>query len=166
MDFKVKNRHRLKEKDIKKIIRELKNEFEDDFFDEKATVETGDFEDKKILIVNGEASFLYYQDKIILTLLGLNKFHPKKKYVVVDMGAVRFVTNGADVMAPGVINSDKNINKGDQVWICDERNHKPIAVGIAQMSGEEMVREKKGKAIEIFHYVGDKLWNALATSIN
>ena len=63
MDFKIKNRYRLKEKDIKKIIEDLKNEFEDDFFDEKATVETGNFEDKKLLIVNGEPSFLYYHDK-------------------------------------------------------------------------------------------------------
>ena len=165
MGFKLKNRYRLKEKDIKKIIKDLKNEFEDDFFDEKATVETGNFEDKKLLIVNGEPSFLYYHDKIILTLLGVNRFQPKKKYVVVDMGAVRFVTNGADVMAPGIIDSDKNINKGDQVWICDERNHKPIAVGIAHMSGEEMVIEKKGKAIEIVHYVGDRLWSFLAKSL-
>jgi predicted RNA-binding protein (TIGR00451 family) len=38
-------------------------------------------------------------------------------------------------------------------------------VGIAQMSGEEMVHEKKGKAIEIVHYVGDRLWSFLAKSL-
>jgi len=165
MDFKIKNRHRLKEKEIKKIIEELKNEFEEYFFDEKTTVETGDFEDIKVVFVNGEPCFIYYDDRLLITLLGVNRFHPKKKYVVVDMGAVRFVTNGADVMAPGIIDSDKNINEGDQVWICDERNHKPLAVGIAQMSGEEMVKEKKGKAILMIHYVGDGLWNFVAKSL-
>jgi PUA domain protein len=165
MDFKIKNRYRLKGKDIKKFIEELKNEFEEPFFDEKSTVETGDFEDKKIVFVNGEPCFIYHNNRLIITLLGVNKFQPKTKYVVVDMGAVRFVTNGADVMAPGIIDSDKNINEGDQVWICDERNKKPLAIGIAQMSGEEMVLEKKGKAISMVHYVGDRLWNFLAKSL-
>ena len=165
MDFKIKNRHRLKEKEIKKIIEELKNEFEEYFFDEKTTVETGDFEDIKVVFVNGEPCFIYYDDRLLITLLGVNRFHPKTKYVVVDMGAVRFLTNGADVMAPGIIDADININEGDQVWICDERNHKPLAVGIAQMSGEEMVLEKKGKAILMIHYVGDRLWNFLAKSL-
>ena len=75
------------------------------------------------------------------------------------MGAVGFVTKGADIMAPGIIDADVNIQENDHVWICDEKHRKPLAVGIALMTGEEMKSKNTGKAIKNIHYVGDKLWN-------
>ena len=81
--------------------------------------------------------------------------------VVVDMGAIKFVTNGADVMTPGVVDADPEILEGQQVWICDETHGKPLAVGIALVSGEEMVEQSSGKAVRLLHYVGDKLWTLI-----
>jgi PUA domain protein len=75
------------------------------------------------------------------------------------MGAVKFVTNGADVMAPGIVDAYSGIVEGDQVWVCDERNRKPLAVGIAVMSGEQMVEGDEGVAVKLVHYVGDVVWN-------
>ena len=95
----------------------------------------------------------------------LSKYKPKQNYVVVDMGAVKFVTNGADVMAPGIVDADENIDEDDQVWICDEKHNKPLAIGIALMSGEQMLKEKQGKAIKTIHYVGDQIWNFVAKSL-
>jgi len=40
-----------------------------------------------------------------------------------------------------------------------------LAVGIAIMTGEQMIKEEKGKAIKIIHYVGDQLWNFAAKSL-
>jgi PUA domain protein len=163
--MKIKNRHRLKNKDIQKFQNELKNVFGSFFIDKNSTVETGDFDDVKIILVDGEPCFLYYENRIIFTLFGINKFNPKKNFVIVDMGAIKFVTSGADVMAPGIIDADESINENDQVWICDETHHKPLAVGIAIMNGEEMKKEKKGKAIKTIHHVGDKVWNFSAKSL-
>ena len=42
------------------------------------------------------------------------------------MGAVGFITKGADVMAPGITDADPMIQKDDLVWICDEKHRKPI----------------------------------------
>lgn len=162
--MKIKNRHRLKAKDIRQFQDELKKTFANDFFNEKSTVETGDFNDQKIIFVDGEPSFMFYENKIIFTLHGLNKFKPKQKFVVVDMGAIKFVTNGADVMAPGIVDADIDIEKNDQVWICDEVHRKPLAIGIANMTGEEMIAEKKGKAISTIHYVGDYLWKSISST--
>jgi len=102
---------------------------------------------------------MIHDGKIVFTLYGVNRFKPKENFVVVDMGAVKFVTNGADVMAPGIVDADEGIAEGDQVWVCDERNRKPLAVGIAVMTGERMVEEDKGKAVELVHYVGDVVWD-------
>jgi PUA domain protein len=165
MSFKIKNRHLLKTKDIKNFENELKKTFNSIIFNEKLSVETGDFEGIKMIFIDGYPCFMIYENKIFFTLYGLNKYKPKENFVVVDMGAVKFVTSGADVMAPGIVDADKNIVEGDQVWICDEKYHKPLAVGIAFMTGEQMIKEEKGKAIKTIHYVGDELWNFFAKSL-
>jgi PUA domain protein len=159
MTLKIKNRHSLKTKDIRKIQEELIKEFDDKFIDNKSRVEIGDIDEKKLVFIDGTPCFLFQDSKIIFTIQGLNKFSLKRNFVVVDMGAVKFVTKGANVMAPGIIDADENIKENDQVWICDENHHKPLAIGIALISGEEMIKNNKGKAIKTLHYVGDNIWN-------
>ena len=165
MTFKIKNRHRLKRKEIKEIINELSDSFSECFFDEKSSVEKGDFEEFILIFVDNIPCFVIFNDKIIFTLFGIYKYKPKEKFVVVDMGAVKFVTSGADVMSPGIVDADEGIVEGDQVWICDERNHKPLAVGIALINGEKMVKETTGKSVKIINFVGDKLWKAFCQYI-
>jgi PUA domain protein len=62
-------------------------------------------------------------------------------------------------MSPGIVDADLNIKKDDQVWVCDVRNKKPLAVGCALMDGSDMIKENKGKSVKIVHYVGDKYWD-------
>ena len=165
MSLKIKNRYLLKIKDIKKIIDDLQRTFNEIFPLEKFSVEIGEFEKQKVILIDNTVCFLFYNDKIVFTLFGINKFKPKKNFVVVDMGAVKFLVNGADVMVPGIVDADKDIKEKDQVWICDEKNKKPIAIGIALISGEQMIKDIKGKAIKTIHHVGDDLWNFVAKSL-
>ncbi len=165
MDFKIKNRHRLKSKEVKEIIDKLKSDFDSSFFDVDLIVETGFYENTKFVFIGYKPYFMFYNNRIVFTLSGLNKYKPNNKYVVVDMGAVKFVANGADVMSPGIVDVDKSIQPEDIVWICDEKNKKPLALGVAIISGEEMIKKGKGKAVSIFHYVGDNLWNFVAKSL-
>ena len=165
MPVKIKNRHRLKTRDIRKIQDELRSIFNSEFFNDKSSIETGDIEETKMIFIDGEPCFMYHEGKIIFTLQGINKFKPKEHFVVVDMGAIKFVTSGADVMAAGIVDADENIVEDDQVWICEEKHHKPLAIGIAIMTGEQMIKEKNGKAIKTIHYVGDTLWNNVAKSL-
>jgi PUA domain protein len=163
MNYKIKNRHRLKKKEIREIIEKLKKDFIFNFFDIDSSVEIGFYEKTQLIFVDYKPYFMFYNNKIVFTLSGLYNYKPINKNVVVDMGAVEFVTNGADVMIPGVVDADKNIQPNDVVWICDEKNKKPLALGISIISGEEMIKKEKGKAIVIFHYIGDKLWDFLKT---
>src|SRR5437773_316578 len=50
------------------------------------------------------------------------------------------------------------IRERDIVWVRDEKNRQPLAVGRAIMDGPTMAREERGKAIETLHYVGDDIW--------
>jgi PUA domain protein len=74
------------------------------------------------------------------------------------MGAVQFIRNGADVMSPGIVDADESITPGDFVVIIEERHNKPLGVGIALITGVEMIHDTKGKAVRIVHHVGDKIW--------
>ena len=76
------------------------------------------------------------------------------KYVVVDMGAVKFVAKGADVMSPGITEADPNVQEGDLVIIVEETHKKPLATGRALISGPEMVENNEGKAIKTIHLLG------------
>ena len=78
--------------------------------------------------------------------------------VIVDMGAVPYVCNGADVMSPGIVRVEGVFNGGEIIVIRDENHGKALAIGLALVSSSEIEDMPKGKAIESIHYVGDKLW--------
>jgi PUA domain protein len=82
---------------------------------------------------------------------------PTRGYVTVDMGAVKFVNNGADIMGPGIVEADPALLPGALVWVRDERNKRPLAVGEALVPGPEMPKQP-GKKVKNLHRVGDEFW--------
>jgi len=158
MVVKIKNRHRLKERDVKELSADLQTRFGDDFLKGNIAVDIGSVEEFTVLLVDDSIDFMMHNNKVLFTLQGLMKYQPKAKYVVIDMGAVGYITKGADVMAPGISDADLMIQKDDFVWICDEKHRKPLATGIALMTGEEMKTKKQGKAVKTLQYVGDRFW--------
>ena len=80
--------------------------------------------------------------------------------VVVDMGAVPHVCNGADVMAPGIVEAEGDFEEDGLVVVRDVRHGKALAVGRALVSSEEVRASRRGKAVRNLHHVGDKLWRA------
>lgn len=115
--------------------------------------------DNKILFVNNEPSFFYYEQKILPTLTTLQK-HAFLKKIIIDIGAVPFIVNGADVMRPGIVAIEECILNGEAVMIIDEKNKKPLAVGITLYSGEDIKAQTTGKVIKTIHYVGDDIWKS------
>jgi len=107
--------------------------------------------------VNKELLFFKREGKFVPTIRFLlkNLFLPK---VVVDMGAVKFVVNGADVMRPGIVRVDPDLQVGSLVVIVDVNNGKPLAVGELVLSSLEIMAASSGKVIKNIHWVGDELW--------
>lgn len=111
-----------------------------------------------ILLINGKPLLMQIDDKTIPTLHAVIDENIDEKYATVDMGAINFVIKGADIMSPGIVDADNTIEPGETIVIIEETHHKPLAIGISLISGKEMVENKKGKAIENLHYVGDSIW--------
>jgi len=97
--------------------------------------------------------------KIILPFLGLPRILEYFPAVYVDMGAVKFVCNGAKVMRPGITKFD-HFTKGDIVIVKDQIHAKPLSVGIAMEDSDAAITKTKGYVIDNLHYVSDKFWEA------
>ncbi len=77
--------------------------------------------------------------------------------VVVDMGAVKFMCKGANLMRPG-IKKFTEFEKDNLVCIIEESQHKFLAVGKAMVSSSELEDMEKGEVIKNMHYISDKFW--------
>ena len=156
--LRVRNRQRLRRKEIADLAGVLEPAYGCAVFGEDTPVDLAEVGPFRVVLVDGKAVALLVHDRPALTVRGVMAYHPTKRHVTVDMGAVKFVYNGADVMAPGIVDADPAIAVGDFVWVRDERNRQPLAVGEALMSGAEMAASEKGKAVRSLHHVGDDLW--------
>ena len=79
--------------------------------------------------------------------------------VMVDMGAVKFMCNGANVMRPGIRNYTE-FKKNEIVCVIEESKRKFLAVGIAILDSSELDGMSKGEVIKNIHYISDKYWEA------
>ncbi len=82
--------------------------------------------------------------------------------VTVDMGAVKFMCNGANVMRPGIKNYSE-FSKSDIVCVIEESQHKYLAVGKSLVNSLEMKDMSKGEVIKNLHYISDKYWEISKT---
>ena len=158
-DMKLRRRHRLRSKEVTALAQELEDNLGCLTFSPGDILEIGEARKRKIVLRGGRAIAVYLDGEAFLTVHGLIAFQASKRWATVDMGAVKFIANGADVMAPGIIDVDPTVKSGEGVWIRDERNLRPLAIGIALIDAKEMIEAKDGKAIRTEHYVGDKLWS-------
>ncbi|MFW3146551.1 MAG: PUA domain-containing protein [Thermoplasmatota archaeon] len=158
-ELSVKRRSKLRSKDAKRILVWMDEEWGIDI-SRDLDIETCSLEGKTAYITAGKIIGVEEKGGLLLTLKGIMELSPSKKWITVDMGAVKYLANGADVMAPGVVDADSSIEPEDLVWVRDERNLRPLCVGRALMGGEEMRTARSGKAVATLHYVGDPIFNA------
>ena len=155
--MKVKQRYYLKKKKLKELKRDLKEY--SNMIPDKASVELLEVDPNPFILIDGQPYIIVIDDKPFPTLKATLKNDIGGKKVTVDMGAVKFVTNGADIMSPGIVATDDNVNIDDIVLIVEETHHKPLAIGIALITGKEMVENNSGKAVKTIHHIGDEIWN-------
>ena len=158
---KIKKRHLLKRKQQKAELEKIEAALGTTInIDDKTQLETGVLDDgTRVLLYQNEILFFEKDGRLFPTLHALLKNMVSVPQVAVDMGAIRFVINGADIMRPGITRIDDNVRKDCVVAIVDEKHGKPLAVGVSTMDVEEMRSSTKGKAVLSVHYVNDHLWD-------
>jgi len=149
---------RLKDREVKTLVRDFTGNYPNLTLPQPAK----NFDE----IIVGE-DMVYFIDGAALIVRTRGKLMPSLKFtkaidslprVIVDMGAVKHIVNGADIMRPGIKDVPGDFRKNDLVVILDEKFGKPIALGVAEIDSTEMKRVSKGNVIRTVHYVGDDLW--------
>ena len=158
---RIKKRHLLKKREQREEIEKIEKDLGSSIgLDEKSQIESGVLDDgSHILLLDGEIIFFEHSGRKFPTLRALLKGIIQIPQVTVDMGAVKFVVNGADIMRPGITQVDDGVTANGIVAIVDERHGKPLAVGISQLSATALRQVSSGKVIKSIHHVNDSLWD-------
>jgi len=97
-------------------------------------------------IITGDGLKILKVDEDYLPFLSEIKMLEKFPTVTVDMGAVKFMCKGANLMRPG-IKKFTEFEKDQIVCIVEESQHKFLAVGKALVSSSELETMEKGEII-------------------
>ncbi|MBY9012153.1 MAG: Tma20 N-terminal domain-containing protein [Candidatus Lokiarchaeota archaeon] len=159
----IKHRHFIQKSQIKELQDDILSQYDEKFvnqiFPKKARIELIQTDAGDTLFAVNNVLKLWKSEEgyiPVLTLL-LNKQVEMKK-IVVDKGAIRFVTNSADVMRPGITKIDPSIKKGDIVVIVDENYDRALAIGKSMLDAKQMEEASSGKVVKNLHTIQDEVW--------
>lgn len=108
-------------------------------------------------IITGDGLKILKVDEDYLPFLSEIEMLEKFPSVTVDMGAVKFMCKGANLMRPG-IKKFTEFEKDQIVCIVEESQHKFLAVGKSLVSSSELETMEKGEIIKNMHYISDRFW--------
>ncbi|MHA1746524.1 MAG: DUF1947 domain-containing protein [Promethearchaeota archaeon] len=163
--LKIRQRHFLKSKDKKIFFALLANFFPgqesqvQEMVGSKSRIEWVKLDqNQELYAVDGVLAFWLNEGKLIPLLSFLRDHDTPFKAVHVDLGAIKFVSKGADVMRPGITTIDSTIEKGDIVLIKDPNHNRVLAVGEALYAAAQMQSMDTGKVIKAIHSITDNIW--------
>ena len=121
------------------------------------------FDDAQLII--GEGFIALKVNGEYIPFLSQIKILEKFPNVMVDMGAVKFMCKGANVMRPGIKNFTE-FEKDQIVCVIEESQHKFLAIGKAMVPSNEMESIEKGEVLKNLHYISDRFWEIAKTITN
>lgn len=128
-------------------------------FDKKDTIVYIKEDDVEGYVINGQLC-LILKDGIVFPSLKyiLSNQSVTVPSVFIDIPAVKFIANGADVMRPGIKSID-DFPENSVVVVRDELHKKPIAVAHSAINSQDLKIMEKGKVLRNLSYVGDRFWS-------
>lgn len=155
--MQVKSRHHLRSDGVQEIREALAADLGVDIDGESFELVELEGTDFDLVLVDGEPLVFYTDEEPFLSVKGANNYDPDSHVVTVDTGAISFVSDGADIMRPGIVDADDDITEGDLVAIAEESHEKILAIGRALVDGTALAGDS-GKVVKSIHYVGDDLY--------
>ena len=149
----------LSKSETNELLDKLRSDWPHDAIPKVKSIKVYEVEEGTRLLVADDTVAVQMRDSIVPFLGSNPEVLQRFPFVTVDMGAVKFVCNGAKVMRPGIVDFG-SFKKGDIVMIKDQIHGKALAVGVALENSEAAKAMTKGYVIENLHYISDKMWEA------
>ncbi len=148
----------LSKRDTKLFVKKLAQVYRS-YILEYEKIEIIIIDDTKIYLVDGIPAFIELEGDLFPHLMYLlRRGYDWLPAIVVDEGAVKPISKGADLMRPGIVEVIGTFTKSDIVVVLEPARRLPIAVHRAIIDSEELASMEKGKVTKRLHYVGDKYW--------
>ena len=145
----------ISKSETSKILEQIKSQWKIELPKQK-NIKTHDVNEKGVIITGDGITAVKIGENILPFLDDITVLE-KFPYVKVDMGAIKFVCKGANVMRPG-ITKFSDFESGEIVCVIEESQNKFLAVGKAEMSSKEAQDASKGEVIKNMHYISDDFW--------
>jgi len=147
----------LSKSETSKILEQMKSQWKIELPKQK-NVRVHNVNENGVIITGDRITAIKIGENILPFLDDITVLE-KFPYVKVDMGAIKFVCKGANVMRPG-ITKFSDFESGEIVCIIEESQNKFLAVGKAEISSKEAEDANKGEVIKNMHYISDDFWEA------
>ena len=147
----------ISKSETSKILEQINSQWKIELPKQK-NIKTHEVDEKGVIITGDGITAVKIGDDI-LPFLDDIPILEKFPYVTVDMGAIKFVCKGANIMRPG-ITKFSDFESGEIVCVIEESQKKFLAVGKAKMSSQELYETSKGEVIKNMHYVSDNFWES------
>lgn len=160
----------LSKKDRKKLLSEIAKLYPKASLSRDLNVEIVVEDNIQLYLFNSIPAFmeLYYNNRKLLIphlkYLLKTRFKEWLPIIVVDEGAVKPISRGADLMRPGIVRIEGAFKTGDVVVVVEPSRGLPLAIHLAQYNSEEIETMEKGRVSKSLHHLGDKYWG-LAESL-
>ena len=146
----------LSKKEMKPLIEQINKNWPEITINKLKNVKATDLkkgrfiitEEFKIIIINGTT----------ITFIK-NKITENFPFIEVDINSIKFITNGANIMRPGITSFSHKFKKDHIILVKDQKYKKILAVGIALEDSDDAKKMSSGVIIKNLHYVGDEFWN-------
>ena len=147
----------ISKSETSKILEQINSQWKIELPKQK-NIKTHEVDEKGVIITGDGITAVKIGDDI-LPFLDDIPILEKFPYVTVDMGAIKFICKGANVMRPG-ITKFSDFESGEIVCVIEESQKKFLAVGKAKISSKELGETSKGEVIKNMHYVSDNFWES------
>ena len=166
----VTNSHQLSGKDVKKLTRDVKEQFpflstsKEKIIPNKTEVLVSKMTNKTVVYtVAGDPVFFEYEGRLYPTVYTLWRFPKMLRTLYTHSEVSPKIVGGADLMLPGVIVPEEGLGEdfevGDYSTISIPENDQPFAVGFMQTDSESIrANGLKGRGIKLLHHYPDALW--------
>ena len=148
----------LSKKETSLILDKLVINWPENIIPKIKNIKSYEIEKNKKLLIHESNFAAVLTDDYILPFLGNVKLIESFPSVLIDMGAVKYICNGANIARPGIVKFESFLK--DKIVVVKDKDHqKPLSVGISLYDSEIGMSLSKGHIINNMHYVGDKFWN-------
>ena len=154
--------HSLSKREIHDITNHVNTTWPTKSFSGIKNLQAYVIDSNKRLLVGNKIIAVQLAPDLIIPHLTQNELLNHFASVEVDMNAVKFVCNGANIMRPGITDFT-TFKQSEIVLVKDQTHKKELAVCISLVNDENARKMEKGVVLNNVHHIGDIYWEMKKT---